>query len=233
MSVLIRDLPSDDRPRERLLKYGAQNLSTAELLAIVWRTGHACGESVLGVSQNALSRFGSLAGLERASVAELCSVGGVGVVKVIELRAALELGRRLVAAVPEERPVIHSPRDVVNVVHSEMALLEQEELWLLLLNSKNQILAIRRIYKGTLNSSAVRVAELFRAAIRENAASVVITHNHPSGDPTPSPEDVKITGEAVRAGELLDIEVLDHVVVGASRDRYVSMKERGLGFPPA
>src|SRR5688572_4971560 len=135
MSVFIRDLPSDDRPRERLLKHGAQNLSTAELLAIVWRTGRAGGESVLGVSQSALSRFGSLAGLERASVAELCSVDGVGVVKVIELRAALELGRRLVVAVPEERPVIHCPRDVVNVVHSEMALLEQEELWLLLLNS--------------------------------------------------------------------------------------------------
>ena len=109
----------------------------------------------------------------------------------------------------------------------EMILLEQEELWILLLNSKNQVLAVRRMYRGTLSASAVRVAELFRSAIRENAASIVITHNHPSGDPSPSPEDVKITGEAVRAGQLLD-----HVVIGGARDRYVSMKERGLGFTP-
>ena len=118
----------------------------------------------------------------------------------------------------------------MNLVHSEMAPLEQEELWILLLSSKNQVLAIRRTYRGTLNSSAVRVAELFRAAIRENAASVVIVHNHPSNDPTPSPEDVRITTEAVKAGTLLDVEVLDHVIVGGARDRYVSLKERGLGF---
>ena len=153
--------------------------------------------------------------------------------KAIELHAALELGRRVTVAAPEERPVIHCPRDVVNLVHSEMALLEQEELWILLLSSKNQVLAVRRTYRGTLNSSAVRVAELFRAAIRENAASVILVHNHPSSDPTPSPEDVRITGDAVRAGALLDVEVLDHVIVGGTRDRFISLKERGLGFTSA
>jgi DNA repair protein RadC len=229
---LIRDLPSDERPRERLAKYGAANLSNAELLAIIWRTGSSGKEreSVLALAQRALSAFGSLAGLAKATTAELCRLNGIGEVKAIELQAALELGRRLAVAVPEERPVIRSPREVVNLVHSEMALLDQEELWILLLNSKNHVLAIRRIYRGTLNSSSVRVAELFRAAIRENAASIIVVHNHPSGDPTPSPEDVRVTAEAVKAGQLLDVEVLDHIIVGASRERFISLKERGLGF---
>lgn len=229
---LIRDLPSDDRPRERLTKYGAANLSNAELLAILWRTGSSGKEreSVLAVAQRALGYFGSLAKLAKATVPELCALNGVGQVKAIELQAAMELGRRLAVAVPEERPVIRSPREVVNLVHSEMALLDQEELWLLLLNTKNEVLAIRRTYRGTVNSSNVRVAELFRAAIRENAASIIVVHNHPSGDPTPSPEDVRVTAEAFKAGTLLDVEVLDHIIVGSGRDRYVSMKERGLGF---
>ncbi|CAA9227700.1 MAG: UPF0758 family protein [uncultured Chloroflexi bacterium] len=232
VTYLIRDLPSDERPRERLMKYGAANLSNAELLAIIWRTGSSGKEreSVLSMAQRALSHFGSLAGLAKANITELSALNGIGAVKAIEVMAAIELGRRLAVAVPEERPVIHSPREVVNLVHSEMALLDQEELWLLLLNSKNQVLAIRRTYRGTINASSVRVAELFRAAIRENAVSVIIVHNHPSGDPTPSPEDVRVTSEAFRAGELLDVAVLDHIIVGAGRDRYVSMKERGLGF---
>ena len=232
VKYLIRDMPTDDRPRERLVKYGAGNLSNAELLAIIWRTGSSGKEreGVLALAQRAINQFGSLGRLAKATVRELSSITGVGEVKAIELQAAMELGRRLAVAVPEERPAIHSPREVVNLVHSEMVVLEQEELWLLLLNSKNQVLAIRRMYRGTINSSAVRIAELFRAAIRENAASIIITHNHPSGDPTPSPEDVKVTGEAVQAGHLLDVEVLDHIIVGGGRDRYVSMKERGLGF---
>jgi len=224
-------MASDDRPRERLAKYGAANLSNAELLAIIWRTGSSGKEreSVLSLAQKALSQFRSLGGLAKASIRELCQLSGIGEVKAIELQAALELGRRLAVSVPEERPAIHSPREVVNLVYSEMALLEQEELWLLLLNSKNQVLAVRRIYRGMVNSSSVRVAELFKAAIRENAVSIIITHNHPSGDPSPSPEDIRVTAEAVRAGELLDVEVLDHIIVGG-RERYVSLKERGLGF---
>ncbi len=229
---LIRDMPSDDRPRERLAKYGPGSLSNAELLAILWRTGSSGKEreSVLALAQRALNEFGSLGRLAQATVAELRGIRGVGDVKAIELHAALELGRRLAVAVPGQRPVIHSPREVVNLVHSEMALLEQEELWILLLNSKNEVLAIRRMYRGTISSSSVRIAELFRSAIRENAACIVITHNHPSGDPTPSPEDVRVTADAVRAGDLLDVEVLDHIIVGGARERFVSMKERGLGF---
>jgi DNA repair protein RadC len=229
---LIRDLPTDERPRERLRNYGASSLSNAELLAIIWRTGSSGKEraSVLSIAQRALQEFRSLTGLAQATIAELTVIPGVGEVKAIELAAAFELGKRLVASDPAERPVVRSPREVVNLVQNEMALLEQEELWVLLLNSKNQVLAIRRLYRGTLNSSTVRVAELFRAAIRENCASVIVVHNHPSGDPTPSPEDVRVTAEAAKAGQLLDIEVLDHVIVGSGKDRYVSLKERGLGF---
>ena len=229
---LIRDLPSGERPRERLKKYGASSLSNAELLAIIWRTGSSGREraSVLAVAHQALSEFRSLTGLAQASVPELTGVAGVGEVKALEVAAAFELGKRLVTADCADRPAVRSPRDVVILVLHDMALLEQEELWMLLLNSKNHVLAIRRLYRGTLNSSTVRVAELFRAAIRENCASVIVVHNHPSGDPTPSPEDVKLTAEAVKAGQLLDIEVLDHVVIGNGRDRYVSLKERGLGF---
>jgi DNA repair protein RadC len=166
----------------------------------------------------------------RASQTELEAIKGVGPVKAIELRAALALGRRLATLQPAERPVVRSPRDVFNLVQSEMAQLESEHLHVLLLNTKNQVLAQREVYRGTLNSSTVRVGELFRDAVREQCASVIIVHNHPSGDPAPSPEDVRVTAEAVKAGQLLDIEVLDHVIVGEGPDRYVSLKERGLGF---
>jgi DNA repair protein RadC len=230
--LLIRDLPSSERPRERLARYGPEQLTTGELLAIIWRTGTSGREreSAVTIANRALTRFGGLAGLARASSAELEALKGVGPVKAIELRAALELGRRLATMQPEDRPVIRSPRDVFHLVHSELALLPQEHLRVLLLNSKNQVLAVREVYRGTLNSSSVRIGELFREAIRENCASLVIVHNHPSGDPTPSPEDVRVTAEAVRAGRLLDVEVLDHVIVGAGPDRFVSLKERGLGF---
>jgi len=188
MSLFIRELPTEDRPRERVQKYGATNVSNAELLAIIWRTGHpgcagAEGDGALGLAQRALAHFGSLPALARASTAQLQAIKGVGTVKALELQAALELGRRVASAAPEERAVIQCPADVVRLVQSEMALLEQEELWLILLNSKNGVLGVRRTYRGTINSSAVRVAELFRAAIRENAVSVVIVHNHPSSAP--------------------------------------------------
>lgn len=230
---LIRDLPTAERPRERLARYGPEQLTTGELLAIIWRTGSSGHEreSAVTIANRALRDFGGLAGLARASLAELERLKGVGPVKAIELRAALELGRRLATLQPEERPVIKSPRDVFHLVHSEMALLQQEHLRILLLNSKNHVLAIKEIYRGTLNSSSVRIAELFREAIRENCASLIIVHNHPSGDPTPSPEDVRVTSEAVKAGQLLDIEVLDHLIVGSGQDRFISLKERGLGFP--
>jgi DNA repair protein RadC len=224
---LIRDLASHDRPRERLVQVGAEALSTAELLAIILRTG-ARGESVLRLAERILVDFGSLPGLSRASVTELTTVHGMGTVKAIEIKAALEIGRRLITAAPEERPRVASPGDAANLLRSEMMYLEQEHLRVILLDTRNRVLRTPTIYMGSLNSSMVRVGELFKAAIRENAAALIVAHNHPSGDPSPSPEDIVVTRQIVQAGQLLGIDVLDHIIIG--RPQFVSLKERGLGF---
>jgi DNA repair protein RadC len=224
---MIRDMAASDRPRERLVKVGERALSTTELLAIIFRTGVG-GENVVRLSERLLARFGNLPGLARASISELQQVKGIGPAKAVEVKAALELGRRLMASAPEERPKITSPADAANLLMSEMSLLEQEHLRLLLLDTRNQVLAMPTIYIGSLNTSVVRVGELFRSAIKENAAAIIVAHNHPSGDPAPSSEDVRVTRQIVEAGQLLDIDVLDHVIIG--RQRYVSLKERGLGF---
>jgi DNA repair protein RadC len=224
---MIRDLAEADRPRERLMQVGAQAVSTAELLAIILRTGTG-GENVLRLAERLLAHFTDLAGLSRASIAELQTVKGIGPAKAIEIKAALEIGRRLLATSPQERPKVTSPADAANLLMSEMMFLEQEHLRLILLDTRNRVLNTPTIYKGSLNTSVVRVGELFRAAIKENAAAMIVAHNHPSGDPAPSPEDVNVTRQLVQAGKMLDIEVLDHVVIG--HQRYVSLKERGLGF---
>ena len=224
---LIRELPAQERPRERLKHYGAGSLSNAELLAIILRTG-AASDSVLNLSARLLARFGGLTGLARAAPGELCSERGLGETKAAQLKAALELGRRLSSAQPEDRVVVRSPEDIASLLQAEMALLEHEELRLVLLNTKNQVVAAPQLYKGSVNTSLIRVAEVFRDAVRENCPALVVVHNHPSGDPTPSPEDIKITEQMVKAGRLLDIDVLDHIIIG--HQRYVSLKEKGLGF---
>ena len=223
----IKELPTSERPRERLLEYGVGALSTAELLAIILRTGTR-DENVILLSHRILARFGSLAGMVQASTAEMISEHGIGPAKVAQLKAALELGRRMLVESPEERPQIRSPADAANLVMTEMGLLEQEQLRVILLDTKNRVLATPTIYVGSLNTSLIRVGELFREAIRRNCASLIVLHNHPSGDPTPSPEDVAVTRQIVEAGKLLDVDVLDHLVIG--RQRFVSLKERGLGF---
>jgi DNA repair protein RadC len=225
--TLIRDLPTSERPRERLRDYGPAALSNAELLAIILRTG-ASRESVLTVASRLLSRYDGLVGLARVSFAELCGERGLGEAKAAQLKAALELGKRLSSTQPEERAVVRSPADVANLLLTEMSLLEQEHLRVVLLNTRNQVLGIPEIYRGSVNSSLIRVGELFREAVRQNCPAVVVVHNHPSGDPTPSPDDISMTRQMVEAGRLLDIEVLDHLIIG--HGRYVSLKERGLGF---
>ena len=152
----------------------------------------------------------------------------MGQAKAAQLKAGLEIGRRLLIAAPNERPQITSPADAANLLMLEMGHLEQEHLRVLLLDTKNQVLASPVIYKGNVNTSVIRIAELFRAAIRHNSTALIMAHNHPSGDPTPSPEDVRVTRQIIEAGALLDIEVLDHLIIG--QGRYVSLKERGLGF---
>jgi DNA repair protein RadC len=223
----IKDLPSSERPRERLLHHGAGALSGAELLAIILRTGTR-DENVVQVAQRLLSTFGGLTGLAKANAAELTSEKGLGPAKTAQLKAALEIGRRLLIESPDERPQIRSPADAANLVMSQMSLLDQEHLCTMLLDTKNRVLDTPTIYVGSLNTSLIRVGELFREAIRANCASLIVVHNHPSGDPTPSPEDVAVTRQIVEAGKLLDVDVLDHLVIG--RQRFVSLKERGLGF---
>jgi DNA repair protein RadC len=222
----IKDMPSGDRPRERLAQVGAGALSNAELLAIVLRIGSG-GESALNLAQRLINRHG-LAGLARKPIAELSEERGLGQTKIVQIKAAFELGRRLLASTPDERPQIRTPADAANILMSDMALLEQEQLRVMLLDTRNRVLAVPTLYAGSLNTTMIRVSEVFREAIRHNAAALIVAHNHPSGDPSPSPEDVSVTREIIAAGKMLDIDVLDHLVIG--QQQFVSLKERGLGF---
>lgn len=223
----IHDFPLGERPRERLQYYGPTALSNAELLAILLRVGTP-GENVVALSTRLLTQFGGLGGLARASFGELATIKGLGTAKTAQLKAAIELGRRLLVTSPDARPQITSPLDAANLLMLEMGSLEQEHLRTLLLDTKNRVLASPTVYVGNVNASIIRVSEVFREAVRENATAIIVAHNHPSGDPTPSPEDVQVTRSIVEAGSLLGIDVLDHLVIG--HQRFVSLKERGLGF---
>jgi len=223
----IADLHKSDRPRERLAALGPQALTNAELIAILLRVG-VKGENAVQMGQRLLNQFGGLTGLHRASFAELKKQRGLGDAKAAQIKAAIELGRRLTLESPEERATINSPADAAALVLYEMSALEQEHLRLILLDRRNRVLETVELYKGSVNSSQIRVGEIFKEAIRKNASAVVVIHNHPSGDPTPSPDDVAVTRAIVQAGKMLDVDILDHVIIG--QGRWVSLKERGLGF---
>ncbi len=223
----ITDLHETERPRERLAALGPQALSNAELIAILLRVG-VPGENAVQVGQRLLQKFGGISGLHRAPFNELCRQHGIAEAKAAQIKAAIELGRRLTLESPDERPTINSPADAAALVQYEMSALEQEHLRVLLLDRRNRVLEVVEIYRGSVNSSQVRVGEVFKEAIRKNASALVVIHNHPSGDPTPSPDDVAVTRAIVQAGKLLDVDVLDHLVIG--QGRWVSLKERGLGF---
>ncbi len=223
----ITDLHEAERPRERLASLGPQALSNAELIAILLRVG-VTGENAVQVGQRLLQQFGGLGGLHRAPFEELMNQHGIGEAKAAQIKAAIELGRRLTLESPEERPTINSPADAAALVQYEMSALEQEHLRVLLLDTRNHVLDIVEVYRGSVNTSQVRVGEVFKAAIRRNATALIVVHNHPSGDPTPSPDDVAVTRAFVQAGKLIDVDVLDHLIIGLGK--HVSMKERGLGF---
>ena len=223
----IADLQATERPRERLAALGAQALSNAELLAILLRVG-VPGENAVQVGQRLLSKYHGIRGLHRAPFVELCKEHGIAEAKACQIKAAIELGRRLPLESPDERPAINSPQDAADLVQYEMSALEQEHLRVLLLDRRNRVLEITEVYRGSVNSSQVRVGEIFKEAVRKNASGLIVVHNHPSGDPTPSPDDVAVTRAIIQAGKLLDVDVLDHLVIG--QGRWVSLKERGLGF---
>lgn len=223
----ITDLRASDRPRERLASLGPQALSNAELIAILLRVG-VPGENAVQVGQRLLQTFGGILGIHRAPFVNLIHQHGIGEAKAAQIKAAIELGRRLTLESPNERPTINSPADAAALVMYEMAALEQEHLRVMLLDRRNRVLEITDLYRGSANSAQVRVGEVFREAIRKNASALIVIHNHPSGDPTPSPDDVALTRAIVQAGKMLDVDVLDHLVIG--QGRWVSLKERGLGF---
>ena len=223
----IRELPPPERPRERLAQRGAGNLSSAELIALVWGSG-SMGRSAVAIAEDALVHHQGLTGLARASGLELQAIAGIGPARAGQLEAAFELGRRLLADWPAAHWTIRSPRDIADRLVLQMGRLEREELRAVVLNAKNGVLRVVTVYQGNVSASLVRVGELFRDAVRLNASRVILVHNHPSGDPTPSPDDLHLTAEALAAGRLLDIDVLDHLVIG--HDAWVSLRDRGVAF---
>ena len=228
--ITVKEMPEEERPRERLARVGPQSLSSAELLAIILRTGVG-GENVLTMANRLLAQFGGLAGMARLESAQLQAEHGLGPAKAAQLLAAFELGRRLMAEAPEERYQIRAPGDAANILMPMIGHQEQEHFVVLYLDTRNRVLDREILYKGSLNTSLVRVAEVFRGAVRRNCAGIIVAHNHPSGDPNPSPEDVALTRRLVDAGKMLEVDVLDHVVVG--QNRFVSLRERALGFESA
>ena len=230
-TYLIREMPAGDRPRERLKERGAAALTDAELVAILLRTGMK-GQSAVQLAQVLIQKFVSLDELARASVEAIAGTKGVGETKAIQLKAAFELARRLTGRPRDERRSISSPEDAAAVLREDMRTLDREEFWVLLLNTKNGLIKKCPTSRGSLNASIVEPSEVFKDAIAASAASMILVHNHPSGDPTPSAEDVTVTKRLVKAGELLNISVLDHIILGhrtAGRDHdFASLKELGL-----
>jgi DNA repair protein RadC len=223
--LMMRDVPNEDRPRERMLRFGPSSLSHAELLAILLRTG-TVSESAVHLAQRLLREAGSLRNLVDMSIDELTRLKGIGTAKALQLQAGIELGRRLARSSPEEAARIRSPQDAARLVMEDMRYLPNEHFVCLFLNTKNQVIARETLSIGSLNATIVHPREVFRAAIKRNSASIICVHNHPSGDPTPSPEDVELTRRLTEAGEIIGIDVLDHIIIGDQS--FISLKERGL-----
>ncbi|USG64136.1 DNA repair protein RadC [Brevibacillus ruminantium] len=222
--IHMKNVPYYDRPRERLLREGAAYLSDAELIAIMLRTGRE-KETAFQLAQRLLATFGDIGGLAQASHAELTDIKGIGPVKAIELQASFELGRRVLEFSRNQRTTIRLPRDVANLMQHELRHLTQEHFVCLFLNTKNQVIGKQTIFVGSLDASIVHPREVFKEAIKRSSASVICLHNHPSGDPTPSREDIAVTRTLKEAGELIGISLLDHVIIGDGS--YVSLKEQG------
>lgn len=221
----LKDLPEEMFPRERLFQFGPEALTNRDILAILLRTG-VKGENVLNLAERLLAETGGLTGFARLTVHELAQLHGLGQAKAAVVKAALEIGRRSVSADPTARPVVNSPQDVAHLVMEEMRYLDREHFRIVSLTTKNHVLGISQISVGSLNSSLVHPRECFKEAIRRSSNAIILLHNHPSGDPTPSQEDIEVTRRLSEGGQILGIEVLDHVIIGDNR--YISLKERGI-----
>jgi DNA repair protein RadC len=224
MSLMIRDFPEDERPRERLISDGPESLANHELLAILLRTGTK-DESVLQLANRLLKHFEGLRLLKDATIEEMTSIKGIGTAKAVQILAAIELGRRISRLQYDERYVIRSPEDGAKYVMEDMRFLSQEHFVCLYLNTKNQVIHRKTVFIGSLNASIVHPREVFKEAIKRSAASIICAHNHPSGDPTPSREDIEVTKRLVECGKMIGIELLDHLIIGDRK--FVSLKEKG------
>ena len=229
-SQRLKDQPASERPRERLVEHGADALSHAELIAILLRTGIQ-GTNAVAIGQQLVQKYGSLVALAQASVDDLRSVKGIGRDKAVTLLAAFTLARKMANELSRESPVLDNPEAIVRVMREENRLKEVETFQALLLNTRRRLIRFHEISQGTLDTILVHPREVFRAAIAANAAAIALVHNHPSGDPAPSEADIKVTRDLIRAGQLLKIDVLDHVIIGrATPERpkdYVSLRELG------
>ena len=212
--------------RERMYRLGAQALTNVELLTLVIGTGAT--RNAAEISQQLYGEYAGLLGIAKLGLVDLQNIQGMGLSKAMQLKSAIELGDRIRTEQMGLRPLIRTPADAAAMLLPDMGILEQEEVRTMLLDARNRHIATPMIYRGTLNSANMRVCEVFREAIRYNAASIIVCHNHPSGDPTPSVDDIFVTKELTKAGKLLDIEIVDHLVL--AQNSFVSLKERGLGF---
>jgi len=212
--------------QQRLASLGSKSLSTTELLSLVLGTGAT--RDAFHLSEQLIQQYGGLIGISQLGLVQLSEPSGMGIAKATQLKSALELGGRLRQELMGYRPLIKTPAEAAELLQPDMGLLEQEEVRTVLLDSRNRVIASPMIYRGSLNSCNMRVGEVFREAIRQNAANIIIAHNHPSGDPSPSANDIDVTRELIKAGKILGIDILDHLVI--AQNQHVSLKERGLGF---
>lgn len=225
LNLTLREIPKEERPRERMLQFGAHALSNSELIAILLRTG-TVAESAVSLAQRVLVEAGGLRKLVGLGTEQLMSIKGIGVAKALQVQAGIELGRRLAQSELDPAEIVRSPQDVARYVMEDLRYLQKEHFVCLFLNTKNHVIAQETLSIGSLNASIVHPREVFRAAIKRGSYAVICIHNHPSGDPTPSPEDLEMTHRLVEAGNIIGIDVLDHLIIG--EQKYISLKEQGL-----
>ncbi len=222
---MIKEIPTQERPRERFLKYPVDTISTHELIAIILRTGSR-QESVIELSKRILYKYDNLKTLSKAPVSDLTKIRGIGTSKAIELKAAFELGKRVLKESFNSQVKLHSPESIYLYLKDDLEMKNQEHFIALYLNTKGELLKKETLFIGSLNSSLIHPRELFKHAVLNSAATIIVCHNHPSGDPTPSKADIDITKILHKNSIMMDIELLDHVIIG--KDRYYSFKEKGI-----